>query len=99
MVRDNYVRNTHPIRSSAYLCLGAVADRIRNEKDKLLKQFEHKEKQIKLIKEREHRKPVRDQLESRLVDVHDKMEQTTSIFSKLKHDIMKVIISLWFKKF
>ena len=61
MVRDNFVRNTEPIRSSAYLCLGAVADRIRNEKDKLLKQLEHKEMQIKLIKDREHRKPVRDQ--------------------------------------
>lgn len=97
MVRDNYVRNTDPIRSSAYLCLGAVADRIRNEKDKLVKQLQDKEEQIKQIKDREHRKPVRDQLESRLVDVHEKMEQTTSIFSKLKHDIMKVIILLWYK--
>lgn len=97
MVRDNYVRNTDPIRSSAYLCLGAVADRIRNEKDKLVKQLQDKEEQIKQIKDIEHRKPVRDQLESRLVDVHEKMEQTTSIFSKLKHDIMKVIILLWYK--
>lgn len=94
MVRDKYVYNTEPLRQSTYMCLGALADRIRVEKDKLNKQLLQKEKQIKALHDVENRKFVQSQLQSKLTHVQDQLEQTSAVFSKLKMEILKVIISI-----
>ncbi|XP_052106613.1 vitellogenin-1-like [Mytilus californianus] len=91
MVRDKYVWNTEPLRQSTYMCLGAFADRIRVEKDKLNKKLLQKEKQIKALRDVENRKYVRSQFQSKLTDVQDQLEQTSAVFSKLKMEILKEV--------
>ncbi|VDI43077.1 Hypothetical predicted protein [Mytilus galloprovincialis] len=94
MVRDKYVYNTEPLRQSTYMCLGAFADRIRVEKDKLNKKLIQKEKQIKALHDVENRKYVQSQLQSKLTHVQDQLEQTSAVFSKLKMEILKEVRSL-----
>lgn len=94
MVRDKYVYNTEPLRQSTYMCLGAFADRIRVEKDKLNKKLIQKEKQIKALHDVENRKYVQSQLQSKLTHVQDQLEQTSAVFSKLKMEILKVTIPI-----
>ncbi|XP_063413841.1 vitellogenin-5-like isoform X2 [Mytilus trossulus] len=94
MVRDKYIYNTEPLRQSTYMCLGAFADRIRVEKDKLNKKLLQKEKQIKALHDAENRKYVQSQLQSKLTHVQDQLEQTSAVFSKLKMEILKEVRSL-----
>lgn len=89
MVRDQNVRSHEAVLRSAYLTLGAMADRIRSENDRRRRELERKERKMKKLKDRENKKYIRDQLDSKLVDVRDEIEQTSSVFSRFKMEIIQ----------
>lgn len=94
LTNSPFIRQNTYVKQGLWLSIGALGDLLANHHENSKSSLQKKLELVKKVLQRESRRPVRQQLESHKQKMEDKLEQSSTLSSQIRHEIVRKVNEL-----